>query len=125
MNTFSNITVVTRVRTASKTNEKKLTHKLKPEVHEKYENIDSIAEDLLRWTVGWGMYGTYTYKGTRAEYCAINFLKDKKSTKGFSVCENPTAVAEDAFVILFQNTCISVSYFGFSWFGVWFTAQFL
>jgi len=89
MNTFSSTNVVTRVRKASKTKEKKLTHKLKPEVHERYESIDSIAADLLCWTAGWGMYGTHTYKGTRAEYCAINLLKDKKSTKGFSVCENP------------------------------------
>jgi len=89
MNTFSSTHVVTRVRKASKTKEKKLTHKLKPEVHERHESIDSIAADLLCWTVGWGMYGTHTYKGTRAEYCTINLLKDKKSTKGFSVCENP------------------------------------
>jgi len=83
MNTFSSITVVTRVRTASKTNEKKLTHKLKPEVHEQYENIDSIAADLLCWTAGWGIYGTHTYKGTRAEYCAVNFSQRQKVDERF------------------------------------------
>jgi len=89
MSTFSSINVVTKVRRTSKTNEKKLTHKLKSEVHERYESIDSIAADLLCWTAGWGMYGTHTYKGTRAEYCTVNFLKGKKSAKGFSVCETP------------------------------------
>jgi hypothetical protein len=89
MNTHSSINVVTKVRKTSKTKEKKLTHKLKPEVHERYESIDSIAADLLCWTAGWGINGTHTYKRTRAEYRAINFLTDKTSTKGFSVCENP------------------------------------
>lgn len=55
MNTFSSTNVVTRVRKASTTKEKKLTHKLEPEVHERYESIDSIAANLLSWTARWEM----------------------------------------------------------------------
>ena len=37
---------------------------------------------------GGGMLGIHRYKGTSVEYCAVYFLTDKKSTKGFSVGKN-------------------------------------
>jgi hypothetical protein len=67
-------------------NGRKLTHKLKLEVHERYESIDSIAADLLPWTAGRGMYGTHTtYKGTSVETCAMNFLTQTRSRQTFSL----------------------------------------
>jgi hypothetical protein len=69
------------------------------------------------------MYGTHTYKGKRAEYCAINFLKDKSRRK-FSLFVKTQSSSRTALVILFENKSIAVSYFGFSWLRVWITVKF-
>jgi hypothetical protein len=83
---------------------------------------DTKESDLLCWTARWGMYSTHTYCTKEQEQ---NTVQRQKVDERFLCLLKPTAVAEQAFVILFENKSISVSYYGFSWLRVWITAHFL